>query len=235
MERAGEAARSLEDWTEVEACYRRAAELYMEEGKLDSASEAIVTAAKALEIPEPVTASKLYKQAIEWVEDAGKEGVSADTYRSAVAHAVRTQHWAEAVAILVRFAAASLSVNASNSVCKAYLGAVVLWLYAGNANAAWSTYQDALGVTEFNVSQEALAAEELLNAFRNADKEDIARVLTRQHCFTHLDPTIARLARKLPESGNLSAMALQLGGSGAIGGGAFGGGVGEEEGEEDLT
>ena len=231
MERAGEAARGLEDWQEVEACYTRAAELYMEEGKLDAAAESMVTAAKAMEAPDPKTASKLYQQAIEWVEDAGKQGIASDVYRNAVAHAVRSQRWAEAVSILVRFAAASLSINATNSLCKSYLGAVVLWLYAGDANAAWCTYQDALGVTEFNVSQEAVAAEELINGYRNADKDEIAHVLKRQHCFTHLDPTIARLARKLPECGNLSAMALQIGGSGAIGG-ALGE---EEEGEEDLT
>ena len=231
MERAGEVARDAKDWPEVGGCYRRAAELYLEEGRPAQAAEAVATAARALEDPDPTTATKLYAQAIEWVEDGGKEGLSADIYRSAIAHSIRASSWAEAVALLLRFAAACLNVNATNSLCKSYLGAVVVWLYAGNANAAWCTYQDALSVTEFSVSQEALAAEDMLNGYRAGDRTSIELVVSRQHCFTHLEPCVARLAKKLPTGGDdeLHAMALVVGGSGG------GGGGGEDGEEEDLT
>ena len=232
MERAGEMSRDAGNYNEVQVCFRRAAELYLEEGRPNTASEAIVKAAKSLESVDPPAASKLYDQALEWIEDGGKEGLAADTYRSAIGHAVRSERWAEAVAILVRFAAACLNINAMNSLCKSYLGAVVVWLHAGDANAAWCTYQDALGVVEFNTSQEAVAAEELLNAYRAADSEAIAGVVSSQHCYTHLEPCIARLAKKLPgKQENLQKMAQQLMGSG---GGSFGGEV-DENGEEDLT
>ena len=45
------------------------------------------------------------------------------------------------MAMLLRFAASCDASGARNSECKAYLGAVVVWLYAGKAKDAWLTYQ----------------------------------------------------------------------------------------------
>ena len=54
---------------------------------------------------------------------------------------MRAEKWGDAVAMLLRFAASCDASGARNSQCKAYLGAVVVWLYAGKANDAWVTYQ----------------------------------------------------------------------------------------------
>lgn len=62
-----------------------------------------------------------------------------------MAQLVRSQKWADAVSMLLRFAASCDGMGARNSQCKAYLGAVVVWLYAGKANDAWVTYQARLG------------------------------------------------------------------------------------------
>ncbi len=43
--------------------------------------------------------------------------------------------------MLMRFAQACDASHATSSQCKAYLGAVVVGLYAGNAAEAWATYQ----------------------------------------------------------------------------------------------
>ena len=43
--------------------------------------------------------------------------------------------------MLMRFALACDASHATSSQCKAYLGAVVVALYAGNATEAWATYQ----------------------------------------------------------------------------------------------
>lgn len=61
--------------------------------------------------------------------------------RQAVAQLVRCEKWADAVSMLLRFAASCDGMGARNSQCKAYLGAVVVWLYAGKAKDAWVTYQ----------------------------------------------------------------------------------------------
>lgn len=54
---------------------------------------------------------------------------------------MRAGKWADAVGMLLRFAVACDGMGARNSECKAYLGAVVVWLHAGKANNAWATYQ----------------------------------------------------------------------------------------------
>lgn len=58
-----------------------------------------------------------------------------------MAQLVRREQWADAVSMLLRFAVACDDMGARSSQCKAYLGAVVVWLYAGKANDAWVTYQ----------------------------------------------------------------------------------------------
>lgn len=229
MERAGEVARDSGDSEEITCCYRRAADFFLEEGRPASAAEAVVTAAKSLEMKDPATASKLYTQALEWLEDAGKDALSLDYYRQAAALAVTRAHWADAVAILLRFAAVCERSNATNSLCKSYLGAVVVWLYAGEGRPAWQTYQDALSVTEFSTSEEALAAEELLEAYRDANVEAVAGVIKRRHCFTHLDPYLARLAKKLPPE-DIKAVAASIPGDNLLGVPHI-----DDDEEEDLT
>lgn len=61
--------------------------------------------------------------------------------RQAIGHLVKTQKWGDAVQLLMRFAASCDNAGARSSQCKAYLGAVVVWLYASNAKQAWMTYQ----------------------------------------------------------------------------------------------
>ena len=61
-----------------------------------------------------------------------------------VAHAgmyIRMEKWPAAVGMLLRFAAACDASHAQASQCKAYLGAVVVWLYAGSGHQAWAVYQ----------------------------------------------------------------------------------------------
>jgi hypothetical protein len=47
----------------------------------------------------------------------------------------------EAVGLLLRFAAACDVLQLRSSQCKAYLGGVVVWLYAQNAREAFAVYQ----------------------------------------------------------------------------------------------
>lgn len=100
-----------------------------------------VAAAAARRCCPPQAATALYRKAVEWMEDSEKDALAVDVFRQAVAHLVRQQQWAEAVGMLLRFAASCDACGARNSLCKSYLGAVVVWLYAGDANSAWLTYQ----------------------------------------------------------------------------------------------
>lgn len=230
MEKAAEMACECRDWAGVRDCTARAAEFYLEEGRQTCAADAAAKSARAMEEADPAAASQLYSQALGWLEDAGKDAMAADTYRQAISHLLRRQRWADAVTTLLRFALSCQASRAHLSQCKAYLGAVVVWLYAGDAAQAWAAYQDALSVEDFASSDEAFAADELLAAYRSADSEAIAAALKRHHSFIHLDNQVAKLAKKLPAPGtDVGHMAAQLGRAGV---GA--GGMAAEE-EEDLT
>jgi len=54
---------------------------------------------------------------------------------------LRRQAWPEAVRLQLRWAAACDGVGAASSQAKAYLAAVVVWLFAQDAREAWSCYQ----------------------------------------------------------------------------------------------
>jgi hypothetical protein len=233
MELAGDAARAARDWPAARAAAERAAELYLEEGRPQAAADAYVRAARALEEGAASAAGELYARALRWLEDAGKEGASADVYRAAAALAVRRERWAEAAATLARLAAAAGGAGARAAAAKASLGAVVVWLRAGDGAAAWATYQDALGVDAFRSSDEAFAADALVEAYRGADAAAAVPAAVKQHpAFLHVDNFIARLAKKLPEGGAEGAarVAAGLGGGGGAGGAAAAG-----ESDEDLT
>lgn len=227
MEKAGEIAKEMGRLDDVEACYSRAAEYYAEEGRQVAAAEAAGRGARALEEKRPEAATALYRKAVAWMEESDRDALASDIFRQAIAHLVRQQQWSDAVAMLMRFAAACDACSARNSECKAYLGAVVVWLYAEQASSAWATYQDALGVDAFMSSDEAFAADALFDAYRTADPGVVAETVKRNQVFVHLDNQLARLAKKLPQ-GDLAAQAAALGGDG----GALPAGEG---GEEDLT
>lgn len=50
---------------------------------------------------------------------------------------VKCQAWSDAVSLLLRFGEACDKGSAYSSQAKAYLGAIVVWLYAGNVQQAW--------------------------------------------------------------------------------------------------
>lgn len=54
---------------------------------------------------------------------------------------IRNQRYSDAVSLLLRYAEACDASNAKSSQCRAYLGAVVVQLYAENASEAWQVYQ----------------------------------------------------------------------------------------------
>lgn len=230
LELAGEAARDARQWDDVKDCFERASQYYLEEGRPATAAEAYVKAAKALETVDPAAASAFYSQAIDWVEDSGKDAIAGDTYRQAIAHLVRSENWPDAVSMLLRFATSCHRCNARSSQCKAYLSAVVVWFWAGNASEAWNTYQDALAVSEFASSDEAFAAEALVEGYRSGDVEAVKEAVKGHRCMVYLDACIVKLVKNLPGAKGvelMGGMSAVLGGDGVVGNGL--------DEEEDLT
>lgn len=57
------------------------------------------------------------------------------------ASVLRNQNYADGVRLLMRYAAACDAADTPSSLCRAYLGAIVVQLYAENATEAWQIYQ----------------------------------------------------------------------------------------------
>ncbi|BDA50046.1 probable gamma-soluble NSF attachment protein [Coccomyxa sp. Obi] len=211
---------------DVEVLYRDAARAYLEAGRTQAAAEALARAARHLEGLDPKAASQLYMDAVETLEDDGKEGLAGDLFRQAIGGQIRMAKYAEAVGLLLRFALACHSLQLTSSQCKAYLGAVVVWLFAENASEAWAVYQDAMGVDSFASSDGAFAAEALFDAYRSGDAEEVRKCIQTHSAFMELDNQIVRLAKKLPQ-GDVRQMAASLGSQPSP--------MVEDHDEEDLT
>lgn len=63
----------------------------------------------------------------------------------------------------------------------------MIFLYVGQAEEAWASYQDFLGVDEFSASAEAYAAENVLEAFCSASPEMIQAKVKQGNCWRALD------------------------------------------------
>lgn len=64
-------------------------------------------------------------------------GQAGDVFRQAIAVLVKRQAWSDAVTLLMRFGEACDKGGAHSSQAKAYLGAIVVCLHAGDAKQAW--------------------------------------------------------------------------------------------------
>ena len=85
--------------------------------------------------------SQLYIDCVDVLEEDEKGATAGDLYRQAIGGEIRMGMHAEAVSLLLRFAVACQGLQLRSSQCKAYLGAVVVWLFAQDAAQAWAVYQ----------------------------------------------------------------------------------------------
>ena len=69
----------------------------------------------------------------------------------------------------------------------------MVWLYTGNVQAAWSSYQDFLDVDAFSDSAEAMSAENLFDGYRSADVATIKQRLGQGRCWGNLDAPVRHL------------------------------------------
>ncbi|MBA0695141.1 hypothetical protein Goari_005373, partial [Gossypium aridum] len=142
MESAAALAKELRNWTEVIDFYRRASELYMQCDRPQPASDSLAKAARALEDALPDDAVQLYTDACVILEDDGKEQMAFDLYRAAASIYVKLEKFTDAATFLLRLGLAADKCNARNSQCKAYLSAIIVYLYAHDLKQAEKCYND---------------------------------------------------------------------------------------------
>ncbi|KAL6652019.1 hypothetical protein ACP70R_010944 [Stipagrostis hirtigluma subsp. patula] len=204
MESAAALAKELGRWNEVSDFYRRASELYRECGRPQPASDALAKGASALEEKAPEEAIKMYDEACSTLEEDGKEQMAFDLYRAAAALYIKLEKYSDAAAFFLRLGSAADKCNAINSQCKAYLSAIIVYLYAHDFQQAQKCYNDCSEVQAFLNSDQNRCAMKLLSAYEEGDAEEIKRI-AQSSAFNHLDHVVIRLARKLP-TGDLQAI-----------------------------
>ncbi|TYJ31885.1 hypothetical protein E1A91_A06G231400v1 [Gossypium mustelinum] len=197
MESAAALAKELRNWTEVIDFYRRASELYMQCDRPQPASGSLAKAARALEDALPDDAVQLYTDACVILEDDGKEQMAFDLYRAAASIYVKLEKFTDAATFLLRLGLAADKCNARNSQCKAYLSAIIVYLYAHDLKQAEKCYNDCSQIDAFLRSDQNRCASKLLSAYTEGDVEEIKRV-AQSSTISNLDNVIIKLARKLP-------------------------------------
>ncbi|KAF8062746.1 hypothetical protein HT031_004076 [Scenedesmus sp. PABB004] len=227
LETCGALSASLGQHEAMADFYRQAGQFFAQAGRIGAAADALARGAKALEAAAPGDAAALYGEALELYEGDAKAGQAGDVFRQAIALAARRCAWQDAVGLLMRFGEACDTAGARGSQAKAYLGAIVVWLHAGEPRQAWQVFQDVLGVEAFSKSEEAFAADALFLAYAAGDAERVRGVV---QCFKALDNQVARLAVRLP-AGDLAAHARAVS---AVMGGRDPDKSAEQEEEEEL-
>lgn len=204
MESAAALAKDLRNWNEVADFYRKASELYIECGRAQPASEALGKAARALEETKPEDAIQLYADACDILEEDGREQMAFDLYRACANLYIKLEKFTDAATFLLRLGVAADKCNAANSQCKAYLSAIIVYLYAHDLKQAEKCYNDCSQIDAFLKSDQNRCASRLLTAYNEGDIEEIRRV-ANSSTVSNLDHTIIRLARKLP-TGDVTAL-----------------------------
>ncbi|XP_074571114.1 gamma-soluble NSF attachment protein-like [Curcuma longa] len=197
MESAAALAKELGHWNEVSDFYRKASELYRECGRSQPASDALGKGASALEDTNPDEAVRLYIDACEILEEDGKEQMTFDLYRAVTSTYIKLERYTDATTFLLRWGVAADKCNAVNSQCKAYLSAIIVYLYMHDFQQAQKCYNDCSQVGAFLSSDQGRCARKLLSAYEEGDIE-VIKHLAQSSPITHLDHVIIRIARKLP-------------------------------------
>ncbi|ERM99261.1 gamma-soluble NSF attachment protein [Amborella trichopoda] len=207
MESAGAIAKDLGNWNEVSDFYRRASELYNECGRSQPASDALAKGARSLEDAAPDEAVRMYTDACAILEEDGKEQMAFDLYRAATSIYLKLERYTDATTCLLRWGLAADKCEAVNSQCKAYLSAIIVYLYSHDFKQAQKCHNDCSQIEAFVGSDQNRCAVRLLAAYKEGDVEEIKRI-GQSSTISQLDHMIIRLARKLP-TGEVSSLNVE--------------------------
>eukprot|EP00897_Mesotaenium_endlicherianum_P001016 jgi/Mesen1/10915/ME000095S10253 len=226
METAGSLSHELKQWRQVADFYRRASTLYLENNRLQPAAEALARGAKLLEEADANEAGRMYAEACHLLEDdSGPDYASGDIQRAATSHFLSQSRYKEAAAALLRAGLVAHKAEAAQAQGRAYTGALVVYLYAQEPELASKCFHDCSQVAAFYDGEFGMWCQELLDAYRGASADAIAKLVANASILSQLDPVVARLAKKLP-IGNLEDMAAVLSGDSR---------AGDNEDPDDLT
>ncbi|PPR89941.1 hypothetical protein GOBAR_AA30737 [Gossypium barbadense] len=181
-EQAANGFRVSKDYEKAKLAFEKASkgqEMLASDGIIEASCPYFVSRAlvnmHALEDALPDDAVQLYTDACVILEDDGKEQMAFDLYRAAASIYVKLE-FTDAATFLLRLGLAADKCNARNSQCKAYLSAIIVYLYAHDLKQAEKCYNDCSQIDAFLRSDQNRCASKLLSAYTEGDVEEIKRV-----------------------------------------------------------
>ncbi|KAL1367774.1 hypothetical protein HN51_021892 [Arachis hypogaea] len=124
----------------------------------------------------PEEAIQLYTDVITILEEDGGGQMAFDLYRSATAVYIKLEKYLDAAPLQLKFGLAASKCNATNSQCKAYLSAIIIYLYTNDYKQAEMCYNDCSQIDAFCKSDQNRCASNLLAAYSDGDIEEIKRI-----------------------------------------------------------
>eukprot|EP00029_Vermamoeba_vermiformis_P004484 TRINITY_DN15029_c0_g1_i1.p1 TRINITY_DN15029_c0_g1~~TRINITY_DN15029_c0_g1_i1.p1 ORF type:complete len:284 (+),score=120.42 TRINITY_DN15029_c0_g1_i1:39-890(+) len=169
----------------------------LKEGGLgERAGQVLAKAAKLLETDAPARASDLYKEAVDLYEIENKEHMASELFRNVTSFYIRTQMWTELLDMWTRVMKQLQKDQLFVELYRVYLSIIIVHLFRNDYVAADRAYSQYAGTEGFVVSDEAVLANTLLNAYQLNSPEDLKKAQSNI-LITFLDHEIAKLAKKL--------------------------------------
>jgi hypothetical protein len=168
---------------------------------------------RAVEDVKPDAAVRMYIDACALLEEDGRDQMAFDSYRSAASIYIKLNRYEDAATVFLRWGQAADKCKAVQSQCKAYLSAIIVYLFADNFNLADASYNDCSQMDSFFKSDQNHCAVQLLSAYREGRPDEIKHVVSTSSVIPHLDHMVIRLAKQLP-SGKVTAIVDETGHNG---------------------
>lgn len=202
LEQAATVSKEIKNVTEAISMVEKAVNMYRQSGSTDTAALALIRGAKMCDSSNPAKAAEMYIAASEMnvVEDKIREAIEplskgANLY-------LKLKRFQEALKVFNQQMKLYEQVGNFQMMYKVILSMVVVHLHEGDYVAADNCYKDSFEFPGFGGSDEAIAAEKVLDCFDKGDAEGI-KTCTSQALFTYLDNEIAKLSRSLRVPGDI--------------------------------
>eukprot|EP00921_Rhytidocystis_pertsovi_P000070 GHVQ01000178.1.p1 GENE.GHVQ01000178.1~~GHVQ01000178.1.p1 ORF type:complete len:426 (+),score=85.22 GHVQ01000178.1:374-1651(+) len=181
--------------------------------------------------PSILAAEKCYEKCLDLYSTETKPHYESDIYKQYISFLCEHKQWHHALHVFNRHIKILRALNQHNSLFKAVLCKLIIYIHLQDLNAADRSLSDNVDAVDsgFMASREFEAGIDLVEAFRERDTEKMESVLSMQIWKLLPVVEVARLAR---EVGGLVQRKSLGGGAGNVGGGHGGeeGDIEEEEG-----
>ncbi|PFX23420.1 gamma-soluble NSF attachment protein-like [Stylophora pistillata] len=204
LEQAASVLKEMKNVTEAVSLVERAVEMYRQSGNPDTGAFALIRGAKLCDSSDPAKAAELYILASEMNVSEDKVREAIEPLSKAINLLLKLRRFPEALNVMKQQRKLYEQIENFQMMSKVVLSMVVVHLHESDYVAADNCYKDSFEIPGFGSSDEAVAAEKILDCFDRSDSDGM-KSCTSQALFTYLDNEIAKLSRSLRVPGDTGA------------------------------